>query len=246
VDQFAPPGGFDDRFHRYQRTGYPETPGTSADAWTSDSSACDPGEANDVPLPVELTAFTAATDGGTVWLRWATASETNNSGFAVEMRSADFGALNGSQRDASAWREVGFVEGAGTTTEARRYDYAVRGLGASRYVFRLKQVDYDGTLAYSPEVEVLVGAEAALSVSRPYPNPAAHSAYVDLVLREGGAASVRLYDALGRALGPALAETLRPGEPRRIALDLTALAPGVYFVTATSGEARRTQVLVVK
>jgi hypothetical protein len=57
VDQFAPPGGFDDRFDRYQRTGYPSIPGTSADAWVADSTEGTPGAPNAVsPIPTSVDA----------------------------------------------------------------------------------------------------------------------------------------------------------------------------------------------
>ncbi len=70
-----------------------------------------PGQSNDDggSLPVELTTFTATANGASANLRWTTASETNNTGFEVQM---DNGA---------GFVPVEFVHGAGTTLEARRY-----------------------------------------------------------------------------------------------------------------------------
>jgi hypothetical protein len=73
-------------------------------------------------LPVELTSFEVRLDGDAVQLRWTTASETNNAGFEV----------------------LHFVEGHGTTTEAQTYGFTAEELSAGRYVFRLRQIDYDG------------------------------------------------------------------------------------------------------
>ncbi len=67
------------------------------------------------PLPVELSAFTAAADGQSAVLRWTTESETNNSGFAIET-------LRG-----NAWTELAFVAGRGTTSERMSYEQRIGG-----------------------------------------------------------------------------------------------------------------------
>jgi hypothetical protein len=92
------------------------------------------------PLPVELTSFEAQADGDAVVLRWTTLTETNNAGFEVE------------QRTDSTWTQVGFAEGFGTTTEPRAYVYRIEAVAPGLHGFRLKQIDYDGGFAYSPEV----------------------------------------------------------------------------------------------
>ncbi|MEM6648490.1 MAG: hypothetical protein AAF730_19785, partial [Bacteroidota bacterium] len=63
----------------------------------------------DAVLPVELVAFEAHADGGQASLRWRTASETNNAGFAIE------------QAEGFAWRELGFVAGVGMTLTPQAY-----------------------------------------------------------------------------------------------------------------------------
>ena len=51
-------------------------------------------------VPVELTTFTAISNGNEVILNWSTATETNNSGFSIERKSAN-----------SEYSEIGFVPG---------------------------------------------------------------------------------------------------------------------------------------
>ncbi|MDZ7623065.1 MAG: hypothetical protein U5J96_01270 [Ignavibacteriaceae bacterium] len=58
-------------------------------------------------VPVELTSFTATTNGNSVILNWSTATETNNQGFEIERSH------NG------MIETVGFVAGFGTTNEPR-------------------------------------------------------------------------------------------------------------------------------
>ena len=100
-------------------------------------------------LPVELTSFDVRLDGRDALLTWETASETNNAGFEIQLLSKNDGA-------SSRWQALDFVEGRGTTELAQSYGYRVEELEPGRHVFRLKQIDFDGTFEYHPEVEVVV------------------------------------------------------------------------------------------
>ncbi|GAB5519456.1 MAG: hypothetical protein RhofKO_17070 [Rhodothermales bacterium] len=124
-------------------------------------------------LPVELTAFTATVDGDAAHLAWETASETNNAGFRIEhWHPGD-----------AAWTERGFAYGHGTTLEAQRYRFTAEGLVPGSHRFRLRQVDYDGTFEYSPEIEVSVELAEAFQLSEAYPNPFNPEANVMLSVR---------------------------------------------------------------
>ncbi len=140
-------------------------------------------------LPVELVSFEARADGpGRVRLTWATAGETDNAGWGVELRRGPSGA---------AWTEAAFVAGAGTTSEARRYAHTLDGIdGLARLRVRLRQTDTDGTVAYSPEVEVAL--DAGLSLGLPAPNPARGGATLRFSLARAAHVRLVVYDALGR------------------------------------------------
>ncbi|MEM6336116.1 MAG: T9SS type A sorting domain-containing protein, partial [Bacteroidota bacterium] len=175
-------------------------------------------------LPVELTHFEAVSDGSDVVLSWATATETNNAGFAVEHSVLD---VTGERVAGSEWREVGFVEGAGTVETPRAYGFRVSDLPAGTHQFRLKQVDFDGAFEYSPLVEAtVVPAGASLAV---YPQPAVGSATVRLDVPRRQRVAVQVYDLLGRVV-----ETLHTGEAEgALRLDAGAGLPaGVYVVRA--------------
>ncbi|MGI4870227.1 MAG: FG-GAP-like repeat-containing protein [Janthinobacterium lividum] len=167
------------------------------------------------PLPVTLTAFTAQAQGSAaVQLAWTTASETNSARFEVE-RSAD----------GVSFGNIGQVAAAGTSLTARTYGLLDASLsaGATTLYYRLRQVDQDGTAAYSPVRSVaLSGAAAGLSL---YPNPARTGATLT------GAAPgtlVRVLDALGRVVATAAADAAGTAQLRLPA----GLAPGVYAVQA--------------
>ena len=84
-------------------------------------------ENTDSVLPVELVSFQARTGESGVRLSWQTASETNNTGFYVQHRAPSRenaqGSSQGSSQSSSQeeWARLGFVEGAGTTSEPQAY-----------------------------------------------------------------------------------------------------------------------------
>jgi hypothetical protein len=173
-------------------------------------------------LPVEMASFDARLDGTTARLAWTTASETQNAGFFVEHRAPE----------ATAFAEAGFVEGAGTTTEAQTYAFDVAGLAPGTHAFRLRQVDLDGTTTRSEALEVTVAAGEGLSAV--WPNPVRQAASARLAVTRPGHATVAVYDVLGRRVATLHDGPARPGAPLDLRLDASALASGVYLLRATT------------
>ena len=98
------------------------------------------------PLPVQLTSLAATRTASGVQVTWATASELNSARFEVE-RSPD----------GLTFGRVASVLAQGTTNQAHRYTALDRSAPASLLYYRLRQVDRDGTVAYSPTVAVATG-----------------------------------------------------------------------------------------
>jgi len=173
-----------------------------------------------MPLPVVLTAFTATPAGpAAVALAWATASETNSARFEVQ-RSAD----------GTTWVTLGAVAAAGTSATTRSYGYLDGAALAGTGYYRLRQVDQDGTTAYSAVVPVTLGGSGGLAL---YPNPA-HDGAATLTGAAPGV-MVQVLDALGR-----VAATATVGADGTVAL--SGLPRGLYVVRSGSGGVR----LVVK
>jgi len=171
--------------------------------------------AGNVILPVELTSFEAVLDGTAAVLTWTTASETNNAGFAVQHRTD------------GSFQQVGYRDGAGTTTEAQHYRFRLPGLSAGTHAFRLKQVDLDGSVEFSPTVTVTVPARTVSSLR---PNPTTGTARFQLSVRRDQAVTVDLYDALGRHVRTVFDGAVASGRTRDISVDGAALSSGVYLV----------------
>ncbi|MGQ9799148.1 MAG: T9SS type A sorting domain-containing protein [Ignavibacterium sp.] len=116
-------------------------------------------------IPVELTSFAAVVNGNDVQLSWTTATETNNRGFEIQRSVISNGVRN------PEWEAAGFVSGNGTTTEPKNYSFTDKGLASGKYIYRLKQIDFDGTSEYSNEIEVEVLAPMEFALEQNYPNP---------------------------------------------------------------------------
>ena len=140
-------------------------------------------------IPVELISFNAAQDGADVRVIWRTASESNNSGWFVERRSAD-----------GEWSDLGFVAGRGTTNEQQQYEFLDRDVRPLEvYDYRLRQVDYDGTIDYSPISRLMAAPVPTETRLLPnYPNPFNPNTYITVELAEESDITVAVYDMLGR------------------------------------------------
>ncbi len=185
-------------------------------------------------LPVELSAFAAMRDGTVVRLVWTTESERSNAGFGVELRE---------DTAEGAWREMTFVRGAGTTSDRTRYSVAVPGLEPRQaYRFRLRQVDLDGAVQYSPEVEAAAG-NVALTLGRPYPNPSTGQASVSFVLPRAGRVRLVAYDALGRVAATFADADFEAG-PHTVRFE-GSLAAGIYVLRLEAPARTLTQPLTI-
>ncbi|GAB5518161.1 MAG: hypothetical protein RhofKO_04120 [Rhodothermales bacterium] len=191
------------------------------------------GEA-ETALPVELTAFEAISNGAQVYLRWTTASETNNAGFEVQHAIT-----------ADRWTALGFVDGHGTTLDAQQYAYILDDLPPGPHRFRLKQVDFNGAFAYSPEVEVTVATPGIFALHAPFPHPATGRATLTLTTAQTERVTVMVFDLLGRAVQAVAEDTYLAGQLHRLTVDATTLPSGVYVIRAATSDAVKTQRFVV-
>ena len=171
-------------------------------------------------LPVELTSFDAQLDGDTVLLLWETASETNNAGFEVQLLS-DI---------ASTWQVASWIDGHGTTELAQAYSYRHSGLLPGTYRFRLKQIDYDGTFEYSPEVEVAVGLPDAFRLSAAYPNPFNPETSFSVSVAQAQEVEIAVYSMLGRKVSVLHRGQMEAQHTQAFRFDASGLPSGTYMV----------------
>lgn len=193
-------------------------------------------------LPVELTSFSAVSSGITVRLDWATATEVENYGFEIERRPT----MINDQLSINNWTKVGFVQGAGTSTRPREYQFTDRGLSSGRYLYRLKQIDRDGNFKYSGSVETVVGLmPASFSLGQNFPNPFNPQTAFEFTVPVTGFATLKLYNLLGEEVETLVNEKVEAGSIHRLNFNASALASGLYFYTLRSGSFSETKKMVV-
>ena len=194
-------------------------------------------------LPVEMASFEGTTTEDGVQLQWKTASEQNNAGFRVLRR------VGARERGAeSDWTEVGFVEGAGTTSEAQTYRFTDADLpyAADSVSYRLKQIDTDGSTSYTDPVTIARSGPEQVGLLGTYPNPAHQRATVRFAIPEGTEASgatLRLYDVMGRQVRT-VTTSPEAGRHKQI-LDVSGLASGVYLLRLQADGQTKTRKLTV-
>ncbi len=165
-----------------------------------------------ITLPVELVTFTATRTGSSVTLKWVTASEKNNYGWEI-------------QKKLSGWETIGFVPGNGTTTQATSYRYLVEN-SETNEVYRLKQIDLDGTCTFSGSVETGGSQPGSLTISN-YPNPFNPSTRFYIRTGLEGTASLQIINLLGQTVRT-LSVEVKAGDTTLDA-NFSDLASGVYF-----------------
>lgn len=187
----------------------------------------------DAILPVELTSFTSTVTGTTVNLKWSTASELNNKGFEVERIALK----------QTEWQNIGFVQGAGTSSSTNRYSFTDKP-GTGKFQYRLRQIDFDGTFAYSQTVDAEITIPAEFILNQNYPNPFNPSTTIRYSIPESGFVNLKLYDVLGNEL-KSLVNTQQEAGQYEFVFDAAGLASGVYYYRIQSGEFTSTKKLVL-
>lgn len=190
----------------------------------------------DTILPVELTLFTAQLYEHQVSLHWQTATETNNQGFEIERKLEN-----------ENWERIGFVEGHGTKTNPQVYSFNddVSNINSTSFIYRLKQIDYDGSFEYSDEVEVLNSAiPDDYSISQNYPNPFNPSTVISYQLPVSGNITLKVYDALGNEV-VTLADGFKPSGSYEIEWDAGSVPSGVYYYTLKTENYNKTKKMIL-
>lgn len=172
----------------------------------------------DVALPVELSSFNIESSERSIHLDWSTSTEENNTGFAVEYAF-----------ESGPFVEASFVEGSGTTTETKNYNYSLEEMLPGKYEIRLKQVDFDGKYSYSPVLEAVVGVPGEYLLDNAYPNPFNPQTTVNFAVRESQQVSYELYDSMGRLVQVLLNQTVEAGKNQEIRIVASDLPSGVYI-----------------
>jgi len=170
----------------------------------------------DIDLPVELLSFEAKrSSASTVDLDWVTESETNNQGFEIERM------LEGE----TGFTKIAWVDGNGTTVSTSYYNLVDDNAFAGVSYYRLKQLDFDGSFAYS-EIRAVAGTPQSTDIQI-FPNPAGDciNIRIQAVMKN---AFVQIFDSKGSLV---LQTTRQIGTDKLIQLtNIRDFADGVYMI----------------
>ncbi|NUN08884.1 MAG: T9SS type A sorting domain-containing protein [Ignavibacteriaceae bacterium] len=175
----------------------------------------------DNPLPVELKSFTAKQSGESVVLKWSTATEVNNYGFEIERTEIR-------EQGTGKWDMIGFVQGNGNSNSEKSYSFSDRNIEAAvKYIYRLKQIDTDGRIDYSDEVEVLTGIPEKFALAQNYPNPFNPATVIRYSIPSAGEVSLRVFNLNGEQVAELVNTVQEPGY-YQVEFNASSLPSGVY------------------
>ncbi len=184
--------------------------------------------------PVELSSFNGINQGSTNKLFWSTNSEINNDYFTVE-RSVD--GIN--------WEVVDYVDGSGTTSQARYYELRDPNPFFPLTYYRLSQTDFDGTREFFDVISV--SGNKVLEgdmVSNPFPNPT--NSYVNFTYlgeNENIPLTVALVNDIGQTVSSKTFTDVYEG--MQSTLEVRDLSSGLYQVVFTQGDRREVKKLSI-
>ena len=198
------------------------------------STTLQPGSwsnAANIPLPVELTSFSADIENNVIRLTWHTATELNNYGFEIERQMINDLMTNDLMTNDRGFQgKLAFVHGNGTSSSPKNYSFQDNtARNAYKYKYRLKQIDNNGDYKYSSEIEVFAKlAPLSYSLSQNYPNPFNPSTSIKFSLPDQSHVKIKIYDVVGKEIATLLNEE-KPAGIYTINFDAGNLSSGVYL-----------------
>ncbi len=176
------------------------------------------------PVPVTWLEFKAQkVSESSNQLTWSTASEINNDYFEIQRR----------WENETEFKVIGKVQGSGTSSSISLYSYPdfISEKNGDVVYYRLRQVDFDGTIDYSSIR--LIDYKSALSggglVNRVYPVPAATEVTLELNnrIKERDISSIRIMDLTGRELSN---DAMYTHNGNLVNVNISNMPTGIYYI----------------
>ncbi|MFN0201661.1 MAG: T9SS type A sorting domain-containing protein, partial [Bacteroidia bacterium] len=162
-----------------------------------------------VPLPIELTRFSATALPSSNLLQWETASALNSKGFEVQ-----------SQNGAGTWLPIGFVE---AQNNAAAYAFEDE-MPLQLSYYRLRQIDFDNKEGFSNIISLLRGQNTSVKIS---PNPTSGKIHITLST-DIEFAQLKVYDVSGKTI------LSQKTTLSNLEIDLSPFPKGVYMIQIQS------------
>ena len=190
---------------------------------------------NNLALPIRLINFEAKIKSQKVNLKWATASETNNSFFTIERSS-----------DGENFERVSQQRGAGNSSTTLFYnttdEFPLSGIS----YYRLKQTDYDGHSTYS-NIETIMNENkeeaVSIEIKSISPNPFSESLEINFTSKFNGPVNILITSSTGQTIVNEVIN-VNDGFNNYRFRDLSQLTSGMYFVSIIYQDQKITQKVI--
>jgi len=140
------------------------------------------------PLPVEFNFFNVALVESKINLTWQTGTEMNNKGFEVQRSIGS---------DKSEWELRGFIAGEGNSSQPKTYNFTDNlPVNTNKVIYRLKQIDLDGSVNFSQEVEIDL-TPVNYTLYQNYPNPLNPSTKIRFSVPKESMVILGVYNIIG-------------------------------------------------
>lgn len=166
-------------------------------------------------------------------LSWKTSYETNNDYFIVQRN------VNG-----TGFENIANVKGKGNTASTSEYLYSDTETNVSgNYIYRLKQVDYNGDFKYSEMISINLEYAKQFRINL-HPNPANN--LVQILANDffGSKVEVFIFNSMGQRVAHILENSLT-NEIFEKQLDCSGFDEGLYHVIVEAGKKRLSQNLII-
>ncbi|MDX1373153.1 MAG: T9SS type A sorting domain-containing protein, partial [Nitrososphaeraceae archaeon] len=101
--------------------------------------------------------------------------------------------------------------------------------------YRLKQIDFDGSFEYSPEVEVEITAPIEYALEQNYPNPFNPSTMIKYSIPENGYVKLAIYNMLGEEVA-LLVNSQQDAGKYEVDFNASGFSSGVYVYKLETSE----------
>jgi uncharacterized protein (TIGR03790 family) len=168
-----------------------------------------------------------------VLLSWTTSTEANNTGFDIQRK-----------KGTGSYGKIGYVAGKGSSAVPVNYQYNDGITKNGTYTYRLRQINTDGTSAYSPEVSVQISRNVVTTLTS-YPNPFNPTTNISFTVEQSGHATMKVYNVIGQEVATLFNGDLEAGVEHTVTFNATSLASGLYFSVLETGGQRFIQKMLL-
>jgi poly(3-hydroxybutyrate) depolymerase len=182
-------------------------------------------------LPVEYLYVKATKISGKNTVQWATDKEINTDHFDVQR-----------SEDGIVFTSVGSVKAAGSSTSTQEYTFTDNQYLKTKYLYRLLQVDKDGTIKFSKIVSVADNSDKGGATI--YPNPVRESLNVAVNNTEKGNGVINVYSVDGKLIQH---QTFyKSTTDYYTSINAQSFKAGIYLVEVSVGDKYKTVERMVK